>query len=104
MPVVLGSMEGSRGCLAFRVFGRGILELPYRQLIPAGDRLEASFCHVMGDMAPRNEVIFRGIAPSGDTIQHTTWGFFYSWNRGGSGSSNLVPPKRSTCILASLYQ
>ena len=51
MPVGSGSLEGSGGCLARRVFRRGVLELPHRRLIPVGDRLEASFHHVMGDMA-----------------------------------------------------
>ena len=39
----------------------------------------------------RNEVIFRGVTPSGDAIQHTTEGFFYSWTRGGFGPSHILP-------------
>ena len=38
----------------------------------------------------RNEVIFRGISPSGDAITHTAEGFYFSWHRGGIGPSNLI--------------
>ena len=38
----------------------------------------------------RNEVIFRGISPSGDAITHIIEGFYFSWHRGGIGSSNFV--------------
>ena len=41
----------------------------------------------------RNEVIFRGVAPSGDAIQHAAGSLLYSWNRGGSGPSHLYPCK-----------
>ena len=39
----------------------------------------------------KNEVIFRGVTPSGDAIQHTAGGFFYSWTRGGFGPSHILP-------------
>ena len=39
----------------------------------------------------RNEVIFRGVTPSSDAIQHAAGGFFYSWTRGGFGPSHLLP-------------
>ena len=39
----------------------------------------------------RNEVVFRGRSPSVDAIQHDARGIAYSWNRGGSSLSNLVP-------------
>ena len=42
-----------RGCSSRRVFRRGFLELPQRQLIQIGDGLEASIRHVMGDLAPQ---------------------------------------------------
>ena len=38
----------------------------------------------------RNEVIFKGISPSGDAITHTAEGFYFSWHRGGIGPSNFV--------------
>ena len=39
----------------------------------------------------KNEVVFRGISPSGDAILHTAEGFYFSWHRGGVGPSNYVP-------------
>ena len=39
----------------------------------------------------RNEVIFRGITPSGDAIIHTAEGFYLSWHRGSLCLSNHVP-------------
>ena len=39
----------------------------------------------------KNEVIFKGVAPSSDAIQHATGGLLYSWNRGGPGPSQLYP-------------
>ena len=39
----------------------------------------------------KNEVIFRDVLLSGDAIQHAAGGFFFVWNRGGSGPSYLVP-------------
>ena len=39
----------------------------------------------------RNEVIFRGVTPSDNVIQHAAGGFFYSWTRGGFGPSHLLP-------------
>ena len=39
----------------------------------------------------KNEVIFKGVAPSGDAIQHAVGGLLYSWNRGGPGPSQLYP-------------
>ena len=37
-----------------------------------------------------HEVLFRGVTPSGDVIQHAAGGFFYSWTRGGFGPSHLL--------------
>ena len=39
----------------------------------------------------RDEVVFRGVTPSGDAIIHSTEGFDLSWHRGGVCLSNYVP-------------
>ena len=39
----------------------------------------------------RTEVIFKGVTPSNDAIIQATGGYVFSWNKGGSGPSQLVP-------------
>ena len=50
MPDSTGSVAAGGGCSSRCVIRRGVLELPYRRLLPTGAGLEASICHVMGDM------------------------------------------------------
>ena len=90
LPPVFHVPDGTRsmadlgGCSSHRIFRRRILELLHRQFLQTGDGVEASFRHLMGDLDPQE-------TPSGDAIQHTAGGFFYSWTRGGFGPSHILP-------------
>ena len=93
-PPLLSMFVGSRGMVRGRggpslcdIRG-GILELLVGGVSSRGRRIFATLWAIW---IHRNEVIFKGVTPSGDAIIHTAEGFYLSWHRGGVCLLNHVP-------------